>query len=143
MIISEPLKKGAIVGGFVTRITNFGAFIDLGGIDGLLHISQISWQQMKHPAEILRIGEQVRVVVLKIDPLGKRISLGRKQLLDRRADRTTEKQRRSNFSLWESMRETEDAEREMREQHSKIRLLRSRKHIKIVPGGLPSLGRKK
>jgi ribosomal protein S1 len=143
MIISEPLKKGAIVEGFVTRITGFGAFIDLGGIDGLLHISQISWQQIRHPAELLTVGKRVRVVVLKIDPIRKRISLGRKQLLDSRADRATEHQRRSNFRLWESMRETEDAEREMLEQHSKIRLLRSRKHIRVVPGGLPSLGRKK
>jgi len=143
MIRSEPLKKGVIVEGLVTRMTNFGAFIDLGGIDGLLHISQISWQRIRHPAEILRIAQVIKVLVLKIDTSGKRISLGRKQLLDVKADITTENERQTNFRLWESMCETEDAEREMRAQHSKMRLLRSRKHITVVPGGLPSLGRKK
>lgn len=80
----ETLKKiepGAALTGVVRRITNFGAFIDLGGIDGLLHISEMSWTRIQHPSEVVKKGDKVQVVVLKWDPETKRISLGMRQLL--------------------------------------------------------------
>src|SRR5438105_2436906 len=108
MAVSEPLKKGLIIDGFVTRITNFGAFIDLGGIDGLLHLSQISWHPIKHPGEVLAVGERVRVLVLKYDPEKKKVSLGRKQLIDPKNEAKL-KPRRSDIGLWQKRYEREDA----------------------------------
>ena len=99
MAVSEPLKKGVIIDGFVTRITNFGAFIDLGGIDGLLHLSQISRHPIKHPGEVLTVGERVRVLVLKYDAKSKKVTLGRKQLIDSRVDAELKKRRRSEPNL--------------------------------------------
>lgn len=75
------LQEGQVVEGRVRRIVDFGAFIDLGGIDGLLHISEISWKRVKHPSQVLREGETVRVQVLRIDPEQRKISLGMKQLI--------------------------------------------------------------
>ena len=74
------LKEGAIVDGVVKNITDYGAFIDMGGVDGLLHVTDISWKRISHPSEALTIGQPVRVKVTKFDPETKRVSLGMKQL---------------------------------------------------------------
>ncbi len=76
----EKINEGDILEGTVKNITKFGAFIDLGGLDGLLHISDITWGNILHPAEVLKIGDKVKVVVTKIDRDKQRISLGMKQL---------------------------------------------------------------
>ena len=76
----EKLTEGAKVSGIVKNITDFGAFIDLGGIDGLLHITDMSWSRIKHPSHLLSIGDEVTVKVIKFDREKGRISLGLKQL---------------------------------------------------------------
>jgi small subunit ribosomal protein S1 len=78
----ESLKEGAIVKGLVKNLTDYGAFIDLGGIDGLLHITDMAWKRVKHPSEVVNIGEEVTVKVLKFDRERTRVSLGLKQLGD-------------------------------------------------------------
>ncbi len=77
--ILSSLKKGSMVKGRVKNITDFGAFIDLGGVDGLLHISDISWGRISHPSEVLAIGDEIEVMVLDVDREKERISLGLKQ----------------------------------------------------------------
>jgi small subunit ribosomal protein S1 len=76
----ENLEEGQVVKGIVKNITDYGAFIDLGGVDGLLHITDMSWKRVKHPSELLNVGDETEVVVLKIDREKKRVSLGMKQL---------------------------------------------------------------
>ncbi len=76
----KKLKEGAILTGVVKNLTDYGAFIDLGGIDGLLHITDMSWGRINHPSEALNVGDEVRVVVLKFDPASERVSLGTKQI---------------------------------------------------------------
>jgi small subunit ribosomal protein S1 len=76
----KVLEEGVILEGTVKNITGYGAFVDLGGIDGILHISDMSWGRIGHPSEILKIGERVKVVVLKFDQERERISLGMKQI---------------------------------------------------------------
>ncbi|MEM9981176.1 MAG: S1 RNA-binding domain-containing protein, partial [Bacteroidota bacterium] len=78
--ILNNLEKGQVLEGVVKNITNFGVFIDLGGVDGLLHITDISWGRVNHPEEILKLDEKVNIVVLDFDEDKKRISLGMKQL---------------------------------------------------------------
>ncbi|MCC7385466.1 MAG: 30S ribosomal protein S1 [Deltaproteobacteria bacterium] len=78
----EKLGEGAILDGVVKNITEYGAFIDLGGIDGLLHITDMSWGRLNHPSEMFRVGDDVRVKVLKFDPATERVSLGLKQIQD-------------------------------------------------------------
>lgn len=78
--ILENLERGQVLAGVVKNITHFGAFIDLGGVDGLLHITDISWGRIQHPTEKLELDEKVNVVVLDFDEEKKRISLGMKQL---------------------------------------------------------------
>ncbi len=78
--ILKDLAKDQIREGVVKNITDFGAFVDLGGIDGLLHITDMSWGRVSHPSEICKIGDKVRVKVLNFDPEKERISLGLKQL---------------------------------------------------------------
>jgi 4-hydroxy-3-methylbut-2-enyl diphosphate reductase len=78
----SALREGEIVEGTVKRLTDFGAFIDLGGADGLLPISEMSWTYIKHPSEVLRRNQHVRVQVLRVDQETSRISLGLKQILD-------------------------------------------------------------
>jgi len=75
----KKLKEGAIIEGVVKNITEYGAFIDLGGIDGLLHITDMSWGRISHPSELFSVGDQVEVVVLKYDQETDRVSLGYKQ----------------------------------------------------------------
>ncbi|WCL54747.1 30S ribosomal protein S1 [Gimibacter soli] len=76
------LKEGDTVDGVVKNITDYGAFVDLGGIDGLLHVTDISWRRVNHPSEVLTVGETVKVQVVRINPETQRISLGMKQLAD-------------------------------------------------------------
>jgi len=74
------LKEGAIVKGIVKNITDYGAFVDLGGIDGLLHITDLAWRRVKHPSEVVSVGDEVTAMVLKFDQEKNRVSLGLKQL---------------------------------------------------------------
>ncbi len=76
----STLKEGAIVKGVVKNITDYGAFVDLGGIDGLLHITDLAWRRVKHPSEVLAVGDEVQAKVLKFDQEKNRVSLGLKQL---------------------------------------------------------------
>lgn len=78
----ENLREGDEVKGIVKNLTDYGAFIDLGGVDGLLHITDMSWKRIKHPTEILSIGDEVKVKILKFDRDNARVSLGLKQLGD-------------------------------------------------------------
>jgi len=78
----ETLREGAIVTGMVKNITDYGAFIDLGGIDGLLHITDMAWRRVRHPSEVLQVGQEVTAKVLKFDQEKNRVSLGVKQLGD-------------------------------------------------------------
>lgn len=80
--ILNNLEKGQVLEGVIKNMTNFGVFIDLGGVDGLLHITDISWGRVNHPDEVLKLDEKVNVVVLDFDDDKKRISLGMKQLTD-------------------------------------------------------------
>jgi small subunit ribosomal protein S1 len=74
------LQEGAVVKGIVKNITDYGAFVDLGGIDGLLHITDLAWRRVKHPSEILAVGDEVEAKILKFDQEKNRVSLGLKQL---------------------------------------------------------------
>ncbi len=76
----ETLEEGKVVVGVVKNITEYGAFVDLGGIDGLLHITDMSWGRINHPSEVLNVGDEARVQVLKFDRESERVSLGLKQL---------------------------------------------------------------
>jgi len=80
--IMENLKEGAIVKGVVKNITDYGAFVDLGGIDGLLHITDLAWRRIKHPSEVLTVGDEVEAKILKFDQEKNRVSLGIKQMGD-------------------------------------------------------------
>ncbi len=74
------LKEGQVIDGVVKNITDYGAFVDLGGVDGLLHVTDIAWRRVNHPSEVLSIGANVKVQVIKVNPDTQRISLGMKQL---------------------------------------------------------------
>ncbi|MDA1012512.1 MAG: 30S ribosomal protein S1 [Proteobacteria bacterium] len=94
--ILESLEEGAVVKGIVKNITDYGAFVDLGGIDGLLHITDLAWRRVKHPSEVVNIGDELECRVLKFDQENSRVSLGLKQLgedpwtgLSRRLPKTT------------------------------------------------------
>ena len=76
----ENLQEGSIIKGIVKNITDYGAFVDLGGIDGLLHITDLAWRRVKHPSEVLEVGQEVEAKVLKFDQDKQRVSLGMKQL---------------------------------------------------------------
>ncbi|MDD3483016.1 30S ribosomal protein S1 [Azovibrio restrictus] len=76
----ENLKEGTIVKGIVKNITDYGAFVDLGGIDGLLHITDLAWRRVRHPSEVLAVGDELEAKVLKFDAEKNRVSLGLKQL---------------------------------------------------------------
>jgi len=75
------LEEGIILEGTVKNITDYGAFIDLGGLDGLLHITDMSWGRISHPSEVINVGDHIKVVVLKYDPERERVSLGMKQIM--------------------------------------------------------------
>ncbi|MCI4078406.1 S1 RNA-binding domain-containing protein, partial [Klebsiella pneumoniae] len=76
----ENLQEGFVIKGIVKNITDYGAFVDLGGIDGLLHITDLAWRRVKHPSEVLEVGQEVEAKVLKFDQDKQRVSLGMKQL---------------------------------------------------------------
>ena len=76
----DAIKEGSVLDGVVKNITDYGAFIDLGGVDGLLHVTDISWKRINHPAEVLSVGQTVKVQVIKFNEDNQRISLGMKQL---------------------------------------------------------------
>ena len=78
--LMDGIKEGSILDGVVKNITDYGAFVDLGGIDGLLHVTDISWKRINHPAEALTVGQTVKVQVIKFNEDNQRISLGMKQL---------------------------------------------------------------
>ena len=78
----ENLKEGTVVKGIVKNITDYGAFVDLGGIDGLLHITDLAWRRVRHPSEVLNVGDEVTAKILKFDAEKNRVSLGMKQLGD-------------------------------------------------------------
>ncbi|HKV14135.1 MAG TPA: S1 RNA-binding domain-containing protein, partial [Reyranella sp.] len=75
------LSEGQVLDGVVKNITDYGAFVDLGGVDGLLHVTDIAWKRINHPSEALTIGQQVKVQVIRFNPETQRISLGMKQLM--------------------------------------------------------------
>jgi len=75
------LKEGQVIEGIVKNITDYGAFVDLGGVDGLLHVTDIAWRRVSHPTEVLNVGQTVTVQIIKINPDTQRISLGMKQLM--------------------------------------------------------------
>lgn len=77
----ENLKEGQVVKGIVRRLTQFGAFVDIGGVDGLLHISEMSWYRINHPSEVVKVGDELEVMVLRVDRDNEKISLGLKQVL--------------------------------------------------------------
>ncbi|MBP6632795.1 MAG: 30S ribosomal protein S1 [Kofleriaceae bacterium] len=87
----ERLKEGQIVEGIVKNLTEYGAFIDLGGIDGLLHITDMSWGRVNHPSELFQVGDHVRVKVLKFNADTERVSLGLKQISEDPWTRASEK----------------------------------------------------
>ena len=72
----NSIVEGQVINGTVKQLTDYGAFVDIGGVDGLLHISEISWKQIKHPSEVLKVGQEIEVTVLKADKETKKISLG-------------------------------------------------------------------
>jgi small subunit ribosomal protein S1 len=76
----ENLQEGSVVRGAVKNLTDYGAFVDLGGIDGLLHITDMAWKRVKHPSEVVKVGDEVEVRILKFDRERSRVSLGLKQL---------------------------------------------------------------
>lgn len=75
----EKLQEGQLMNGVIKNITDYGVFVDLGGIDGLLHISDISWGRINHPAEFFSVGDEISVIVLKYDPVSEKVTLGYKQ----------------------------------------------------------------
>src|SRR5439155_17839874 len=78
--IVAKLAEGQVIDGLVKNITDYGAFIDLGGIDGLLHVTDMAWRRVNHPSEIVNVGDSVKVQIVRINPETQRISLGMKQL---------------------------------------------------------------
>src|SRR5690606_24089366 len=78
----KTLEEGQVVKGVVKNLTDYGAFVNLGGLDGLLHITDIAWRRVKHPSEVLEVGDEIEVKVLKFDREKNRVSLGLKQLGD-------------------------------------------------------------
>ena len=80
--LMENLEEGKVIEGVVKNITDYGAFVDLGGIDGLLHVTDLSWQRVNHPSEVLQLGQTIEAQVIRFNKETQRISLGLKQLTD-------------------------------------------------------------
>ncbi|MCL2766215.1 MAG: bifunctional 4-hydroxy-3-methylbut-2-enyl diphosphate reductase/30S ribosomal protein S1 [Peptococcaceae bacterium] len=87
----DNLQEGQVVNGTVRRLTQFGAFVDIGGVDGLLHISEMSWYRISHPSEVVKVGDEIDIKVLKVDRDSEKISLGLKQVLPNPWDTVDEK----------------------------------------------------
>lgn len=77
----ENLKEGDVLTGTISGLRDFGVFVDLGGADGLVHISELAWHRIDHPREVVKVGDEIEVVVLKLDRAEQRISLSRKQVM--------------------------------------------------------------
>ena len=77
----EHIEEGGVISGVIKNLTDYGAFVDLGGIDGLLHVSDLSYGNVTHPSAVVQVGEEVTVKILKFDRAKERISLGLKQML--------------------------------------------------------------
>ncbi|GAB4267874.1 MAG: S1 RNA-binding domain-containing protein [Candidatus Promineifilaceae bacterium] len=93
----ESLKEGDVVKGRVSGLRDFGIFVDLGGADGLVHISELAWHRISHPREVVRIGDEIEVVVLKLDKEEQRISLSRKKLLPNPWDSVAERYKQNQL----------------------------------------------
>jgi small subunit ribosomal protein S1 len=78
----ETIHEGKVVAGIVKNLTEYGVFVDLGGVDGLLHITDISWGRVKHPSELFTVGDEINVKILSLDLERERVSLGMKQLTE-------------------------------------------------------------
>ena len=76
------LEEGMVLTGTVKSLTSYGAFVDIGGIDGMIHISELSWTRIKHPSEVVKVGDQVEVTIKALDDENKKISLGFKKIED-------------------------------------------------------------
>jgi 4-hydroxy-3-methylbut-2-enyl diphosphate reductase len=87
----ERLEEGVVIHGIVRRLTDFGAFVDVGGVDGLIHITDLSWGRIKHPSEVVKPNQEVDVKILSLDPERERIQLGYKQLQPHPWDAAVEK----------------------------------------------------
>ena len=87
----EKLEEGIVIHGIVRRLTDFGAFVDIGGVDGLIHITDLSWGRVRHPGDVVKVNQEVDVKVLSLDPERERIQLGYKQLQDHPWDHAAEK----------------------------------------------------
>lgn len=87
----EKLEEGIVIHGIVRRLTDFGAFVDLGGVDGLIHVTDLSWGRVKHPSEVVKPGQEIDVKILSLDTERERIQLGYKQLQPRPWDNAAEK----------------------------------------------------
>ena len=87
----DTLQENQVVKGVVRRLTQFGAFVDIGGVDGLLHISEMSWYRINHPSEVVKVGDEIEVMVLRVDRENEKISLGLKQVLPNPWDTVEEK----------------------------------------------------
>ena len=78
----SDISEGDKLKGTIKNITDYGVFVDLGGLDGLIHVTDLSWERVNHPAEMFSVGEEIEVIVTKYDKENNRISLGLKQLTD-------------------------------------------------------------
>jgi len=78
--VIDHIESGQVMKGKVTNLKNFGAFVDIGGIEGLVHLSELSWKRVRHPSELLKVGQEVEVLVLGVDKVSKKVSLGLKEL---------------------------------------------------------------
>ncbi len=87
----DNLETGQVVKGIVRRLTNFGAFVDIGGVDGLLHISEMAWYRINHPSDVVQVGDELEVMVLRVDRENEKVSLGLKQVLPNPWDNVEEK----------------------------------------------------
>lgn len=89
--LMQNIQEGDVVKGIVRRLTSFGAFVDIGGVDGLLHISEMAWHRINHPSEVVKVGDEIEVAVLRVDRENEKISLGLKQVLPNPWDNVDEK----------------------------------------------------
>jgi len=96
-LLLENLNEGDVISGLVKNITDYGVFIDLGGLDGLLHITDMSWKRVKHPGNMVKIGDEIKVKVLKFDKAMNRVSLGLKQLAKDPWQKVKEKYKKGVF----------------------------------------------
>ena len=85
--IWDALEVGSVVKGVVRRLADFGAFVDIGGVDGLVHVTDLSWGRVQHPSDVVKVGDEIDVKILNVDPARERISLSYKQTPSASVDR--------------------------------------------------------